>query len=145
MCAATHAGRPASLKEILLKGTLKEVERIVQNLKTEVHLITAGSHPNSLPIYGVMNTDMGCLKIVMAFAPNGTLHELFDVDPATPLADDIQLDYAIQLCHGFIYLHDKKVVHMDLKNVNALRPCCCRCTFGYPHMFVCMCIYVCVA
>jgi len=93
---------------------------------------------------------MGFLKIVMAFATNGTLRELLDEDPATPLADDVQQDYVIQLCHGFIYLHDKKVAHMDFKSLNVLRSCCCRCTFGYTHTCVCVvyvyvwCVCVCV-
>jgi len=110
-------------------------------------MINRFSHPNILPTYGVMTTVMGFLKIVMAFAPNGTLRELLDEDPATSLADDIHQDYVIQLCHGFIYLHDKKVAHMEFKSLNVLRSCCCHCTFRYTCMFVCrcgMCVCVCV-
>jgi hypothetical protein len=119
--AATYAGQPAALKEIPVKGSLKEVDRIMQNFKTEVHLITGFSHPNVLPTYGVITTDIGFLKIVMAFAPGGTLRELLDADPATPLSKDTQMDYVTQLCHGFIYLHDMKVAHMDFKSLNVLR------------------------
>jgi len=54
-------------------------------------------------------------------APDGKLRELLEVDPGTPLPDKIQKDYAIQLCHGFIDLHDKRVAHMDFKILNVLR------------------------
>ena len=119
--AVTYAGQPAALKEIPVKGSLKEIDRIMRNFKTEVHLINGFSHPNVLQTYGVITTELGFLKIVMAFAPDGNLRELLDADPSTPLPDDIQKDYVIQLCHGFIYLHDKKVAHMDFKSLNVLR------------------------
>jgi len=84
-------------------------------------------------------------KIVMAFAPDGTLRELLDVDPSTPLDDDNQQDYVIQLCHGFIYLHDKKVAHMGFKSLNVLRSCCCRRTLHiWTNTCVRVCVYMCV-
>jgi len=119
--AATYAGQPAALKEIPVKGSLKEVDRIMKNFKTEVHLITGFSHPNVFPSYGVITTEIGFLKIVMVFAPGGTLRELLDADPATPLSKKTQMDYVTQLCHGFIYLHAMNVAHMDFKSLNVLR------------------------
>ena len=118
---ATYAGHPAAMKEIPVTGPLRQVERVLINFKTEVDLINGFSHPNILQTYGVITTNIGFLTIVMAFAPDGTLRELLDMDPASPLPEDTQRDYVTQLCHGFIYLHAKKVAHMDFKSLNVLR------------------------
>ena len=144
--AATYAGRPAALKEIPVKGSLKEVERIMKNFKSEVYMINGFSHPNVLRTYGVITTELGFLKIVMAFAPDGNLRELLDADPATPLPDATQRDYIMQLCHGFIYLHDKKVAHMDFKSLNVLRSDVLAYLDIYTciNMYVGVCVFVCV-
>ena len=118
---ATYAGHPAAVKEILVQGSLKQVERIVNNFKTEVDLINGFSHPNILQTYGVITSSTSFLTIVMAFAPDDTLRELLDVDPATSLSKEMQMDYVTQLCHGFVYLHAKKVAHVDFKSLNVLR------------------------
>ena len=140
--AATYAGQPAALKEIPVKGSLKEVDRIMKNFKSEVYMINGFSHPNVLLTYGVITTELGFLKIVMAFAPDGNLRELLDADPATPLPDATQRDYIMQLCYGFIYLHDKKVAHMDFKSLNVLRSG----VLAYLDIYTCinMCVFVCV-
>ena len=121
MYRATYAGHPAAVKEIPVTGSLQQVERTVNNFKTEVDLINGFSHPNILQTYGVITTNAVFLTIVMAFAPDGTLRELLDMDPALPLSEGTQRDYVTQLCHGFIYLHAMNVAHMDFKSLNVLR------------------------
>jgi len=95
MMSAYNHRQPAALKEIPVKESLKEMDRIMKNFKTQVYLINGFLHPNVLPTYGVITTDIGFLKIVMAFAPYGTLRELLDADPTMPLLEDIQRDYNI--------------------------------------------------
>jgi len=113
------------------------VERICNNFKTEVN---GFSHPNILQTYGVITSSTNFLTIVMAFAPDSTLRELLDVDLATPLSKETQMDYVTQLCHGFIYLHAKKVARMDFKSLNVLRSVAVVCM---DDMHVCVCVCTC--
>ena len=135
---ATYAGHPAAVKEIPVTGSLQQVERTVNNFKTEVDLINGFSHPNILQTYGVITTNAAFLTIVMAFAPDGTLRELLDIDQATPLSEETQRDYVTQLCHGFMYLHAKKVAHMDFKSLNVLRSVVIFCRTIHECVFACL-------
>ena len=54
----------------------------------------------------------------MELAPDGSLRDLLDKDPDTPLPKDTQLDYIKQLCRGMKYLHGMKIAHRDLKSLN---------------------------
>jgi len=54
----------------------------------------------------------------MEYAPDGSLRDLLDKNPDTPLPKDTQLDYIKQLCHGMKYLHDMNIAHRDFKSLN---------------------------
>ena len=93
---------------------------MVQAFMREVDLTTRLRHPNIVQIFGVVTSDANYLKVVMDYAPDGSLRDFLDQNPTEPLSEMAQLNYIKQLCHGIEYLHGAKVAHRDLKSLNVL-------------------------
>ena len=95
-------------------------EEKFRKFKREIDLAARLRHPNINQIYGVITTASNCLKVVMEYAPGGSLRSELDEKPDTPLPEDIQLKWSKELCHGMKYLHGMKIAHQDLKSLNVL-------------------------
>ena len=63
---------------------------------------------------------MGKLHIVMDFAEGGDLHNLLKQTSASGrlLPEDLVIDYFVQLCLAMKHVHDRKVLHRDIKSQN---------------------------
>ena len=118
---ATYAGQPAAMKVVQLQGTILKKEKLTKAFMTEIDLTMRLRHPNVIQVYGVITTDANCLKVIMDYAPDGSLRELLDENPTVLLPQETQIKYVKQLCHGLQYLHDSKVAHRDFKSLNVLR------------------------
>ena len=117
---ATYAGQPAAVKVIIVTGTLLQREKKARDFKREIELASRLRHPNINQIYGVITTVSNCLKVVMEYAPGGSLRSELDEKPDTPLPEDIQLKWSKEVCQGMKYLHGMKIAHRDLKSLNVL-------------------------
>ena len=109
------------MKVVRLEGTILKKERITKEFMTEIDLTIRLRHPNVIQVYGVITTDANCLKVIMDYAPDGSLRELLDENATVLLPQETQIKYVKQLCHGLQYLHDCKVAHRDFKSLNVLR------------------------
>ena len=118
---AIYAGQLAAMKVVRVEGTLLRRQRIAMDFMQEVDITTRLRHPNIIQIYGVVTSGTKCLKVVMDYAPDGSLRDLLDQDPLVPLPMTTQLNYIKQLCYGIEYLHGSKVAHRDFKSLNVLR------------------------
>ncbi|KAF9445045.1 kinase-like protein, partial [Macrolepiota fuliginosa MF-IS2] len=74
-------------------------------------------HPNILPFYGVYYLDEACKRIclVSPWMDNGNLAEYLRGNPTTP-----RRLFMYDIINGLSYLHDKSIVHGDLKAANVL-------------------------
>lgn len=118
---ATYAGQPAAMKVVQLEGTILKKEKLIKAFMTEIDLTIRLRHPNVIQVYGVITADANCLKVIMDYAPDGSLREFLDENPTVLLPQETQIKYVKQLCHGLQYLHDSKVAHKDFKSLNVLR------------------------
>ena len=86
---------------------------------SEVDILVRLRHPNILSVFGLIDDDVTCLQLVMAFASLGELGVyLRQSTDSLPL--DQQLGFCLQICYGLRYLHSQNVAHRDLKSLNIL-------------------------
>eukprot|EP00050_Salpingoeca_kvevrii_P008276 m.301917 g.301917 ORF g.301917 m.301917 type:complete len:439 (-) comp14966_c0_seq1:442-1758(-) len=74
-------------------------------------------HPNVLQFRGVY-FHQGHLHLVTEFASNGTL--LDRIRSGDPLSWLARLSWSRDLAHGMQYLHERRIIHRDLKSENCL-------------------------
>jgi hypothetical protein len=103
------------------KFAMKSVQGIVTN-ETE---ISAGlSHPQIVRVFGVSTNKGNSSNLIMELM-SGDLHKYIHMDhprcdETRPFELDIAVDVMLQIAEGMQYLHDKQIVHRDLKSCNIL-------------------------
>ena len=94
---------------------LKPKER--DEAKKEIKLLASFHHPNIVR-YRDSFLEAGILNIVMDFAEGGDLHGLLKAQGTRSLPEEQVLDYYVQLCLAMKHVHDRKVLHRDIKSQN---------------------------
>ncbi len=89
----------------------------VEKFRLEARTIATLVHPHIVRVldFGVQD---GTPYLLMDYAPNGSLRQLFPAD--TPLAPAMILPYLKQIADGLQYAHDQRLVHRDIKPENML-------------------------
>ena len=87
--------------------------------RKEVSILGALKHPNIIE-YKNSFEDGGFLCIVMAFAEGGDLTGKIKSQMALRkgFGEDQILDWFVQICLGLKHVHDRKILHRDLKSQN---------------------------
>lgn len=106
------------VKFIRLPGFDPMAETIVsQDFAKQVQLIATLNHPNILPIYGHGTLEKQFHYFVMRYAPLGSLAKRLQAGPLS-LAETLAI--VAQICQALTFLHQRGVVHRDLKPNNIL-------------------------
>lgn len=90
-----------------------------EEAKKEIKLLASFNHPNIVR-YRDSFLERNQLHIVMDYAEGGDLHGLLQrtADAKQRLPEDLVLDYFVQLCLAMKHVHDRKVLHRDIKSQN---------------------------
>ena len=111
-------GKLFALKEILLPTN--HAPNFVQLLLDEVALVASLDHPNLVKYYAsAIDDKTGMASIFMEYVPNGSLGSLTRNMPE-PIGEPLASKYLRQVLLGLQYLHDKSVMHRDIKCDNVL-------------------------
>ena len=94
---------------------LKPKER--DEAKKEIKLLASFHHPNIVR-YRDAFLEQGVLNIVMDYAEGGDLSNLLKEQGTRHLREEQVLDYFVQLCLAMKHVHDRKVLHRDIKSQN---------------------------
>jgi len=96
--------------------TQKEVEEI----KKEAHILKVLKHPNIIQFRDLYMNKKQRLCIVMDYAEAGDLAGVLDkyVKKNSYLSEEQILDWFAQICLAIKHIHDRKIVHRDLKSQN---------------------------
>ncbi|MGB8348356.1 MAG: serine/threonine-protein kinase [Ktedonobacteraceae bacterium] len=99
----------------VLHGQLpaEDVEQFLQEARTLVRL--EHSHIIRVLDFGIEDD---APYLVMAYAPNGTVRQLYPKGSVLPLARIVS--YTAQIASALQYLHDQKLIHRDIKPENLL-------------------------
>jgi serine/threonine protein kinase len=109
-----YLGTQAAVK--VLKTSLSNASDLERFLK-EARIIAHLSHPNIVRVldFGVTNETP---FLVMDYAPNGTLRQLYPKGTQLPISTIIP--YVKHSANALQYAHDKKLIHRDVKPENML-------------------------
>ena len=107
-----------ALKTVILEKLNKREQ---ENSVNEVRILASVNHPNVIGYKEAFWDDTGSsLNIVMEYADDGDLHSKIEKMKKAGgfFKEPIIWSYAIQMIEGLKALHDKKIMHRDLKSAN---------------------------
>ncbi|KPA83423.1 protein kinase-like protein [Leptomonas pyrrhocoris] len=107
-------GRLVAVKYINIVSQSPEA---LSSVKAEVNMLRELSHPNIIRYYGA-HTIHETMLVFMEFAVGGSLTSI--VRKFTQLTEAVMQLYTHQILQGLLYLHEKGVVHRDIKGENIL-------------------------
>ncbi|GAM22199.1 hypothetical protein SAMD00019534_053740 [Acytostelium subglobosum LB1] len=97
---------------------LKEGEKQTKETMQEVRLLSDLRHPNIVEFYESFLHDKQHLCIIMAFCEGGDLFSTLKARNKDHLDERQVLDWFVQISLALLYMHQKKVIHRDLKTQN---------------------------
>ena len=84
----------------------------------EAKILEAFSHPNIIAFKEVYRTKRGKLCIVMEHAAGGDLKSKILAQKGAPFSENQILDWFVQTALAVKHMHDRKVLHRDIKAAN---------------------------
>ncbi|XP_061578856.1 serine/threonine-protein kinase Nek5-like [Cololabis saira] len=85
--------------------------------KKEVTLLSKMKHPNIVSFLTSFQ-ESGSLFIVMEYCDGGDLLKKINMQRGVPFAEAQIVDWFVQICLGLKHIHDRKVLHRDIKAQN---------------------------
>ncbi|KAM9358014.1 serine/threonine-protein kinase Nek1 [Symphorus nematophorus] len=107
-------GRQYVIKEIGISG-MSSKER--QESRKEVAVLANMSHPNIVQ-YKESFEEGGCLYIVMDYCEGGDLFKKINSQKGVLFSEEQILDWFVQICLALKHVHDRKILHRDIKSQN---------------------------
>ncbi|XP_071342924.1 serine/threonine-protein kinase Nek1 isoform X3 [Trachinotus anak] len=107
-------GRQYVIKEIGISG-MPSKER--QESRKEVAVLAKMSHPNIVQ-YKESFEEGGCLYIVMDYCEGGDLFKKINSQKGELFREEQILDWFVQICLALKHVHDRKILHRDIKSQN---------------------------
>ncbi|CAE6441805.1 unnamed protein product, partial [Rhizoctonia solani] len=108
-------GTPVAIKTLRSSYSPGEVDRVYhKRAAEEIYTWSKCNHPNVARLMGLA-VFRDCLAMVSGWEKNGTLTKYLEYNPS---ANRCQL--SISISAGLAYLHDRKIIHGDLKGANVL-------------------------
>ncbi|NWU58682.1 NEK1 kinase, partial [Dromas ardeola] len=111
---AKENGQQYVIKEInISKMSNKEREES----RREVAVLANMKHPN-IVLYRESFEENGCLYIVMDYCEGGDLFKKINAQKGILFSEDQILDWFVQICLALKHIHDRKILHRDIKSQN---------------------------
>ncbi|KAJ1946163.1 mitogen-activated protein kinase kinase kinase [Linderina macrospora] len=92
-------------------------EEAIRMMHTEVELLKDLDHENIVQLLGFEITG-GLMSMFLEYVPGGTVHSL--VQQHGPLPEPVVHSFLKQIVAGLQYLHDRGILHRDIKGPNIL-------------------------
>uniref|UniRef100_A0A673CRZ2 non-specific serine/threonine protein kinase n=1 Tax=Sphaeramia orbicularis TaxID=375764 RepID=A0A673CRZ2_9TELE len=83
--------------------------------KKEVTLLSKMKHQNIVGFIGSFQ-ERNSLYIVMEYCDGGDLLKKINMQRGVPFTEEQVMDWFVQICLGLKHIHDKKVLHRDIKS-----------------------------
>ncbi|XP_020661142.3 serine/threonine-protein kinase Nek1 isoform X1 [Pogona vitticeps] len=107
-------GKQYVIKEInISKMSNKEREES----RREVAVLANMKHPN-IVLYRESFEEGGCLFIVMDYCEGGDLFKKINAQKGVLFSEDQIMDWFVQICLALKHVHDRKILHRDIKSQN---------------------------
>ncbi len=110
----------------------KAVHFMIANSHFQVKVLSQMKHPNIVG-YQESFEDGGSLYIAMDYCDAGDLYKKISDQRGKLFSEDQVLNWFVQICLGLKHVHDRKILHRDIKS-QVKSPYC----FVEPHTCTCM-------
>ncbi|XP_064418147.1 serine/threonine-protein kinase Nek1 [Latimeria chalumnae] len=107
-------GRQYVIKEINI-SRMSSKER--EESRREVAVLANMKHPNIVQ-YKESFEESGCLYIVMDYCEGGDLFKRINTQKGILFSEDQIMDWFVQICLALKHVHDRKILHRDIKSQN---------------------------
>ncbi|XP_057696978.1 serine/threonine-protein kinase Nek1 isoform X3 [Corythoichthys intestinalis] len=107
-------GHQYVIKEVSISGMS---EKARQESRKEVAVLANMSHPNIVK-YKESFEEGGCLYIVMGYCEGGDLFKKINSQRGILFPEEQILDWFVQICLALKHIHDRKILHRDIKSQN---------------------------
>ncbi|NXC41577.1 NEK1 kinase, partial [Penelope pileata] len=107
-------GQQYVIKEINIS---KMSNREREESRREVAVLANMKHPN-IVLYRESFEENGCLYIVMDYCEGGDLYKKINAQKGILFSEDQILDWFVQICLALKHIHDRKILHRDIKSQN---------------------------
>ena len=104
------------LKEIKT-SQFNEKER--EDVRQEVDLLSQLIHPN-IVAYHESFAEKNCFYIVMEYCDASDLYNKINRQRGKLFPEQLILSYFVQICKALQFIHDRKILHRDIKSQNIL-------------------------
>ncbi|KAM5234753.1 serine/threonine-protein kinase Nek1 isoform 9-T10 [Hipposideros larvatus] len=111
---STEDGKQYVIKEINI-SRMSSKER--KESRREVAVLANMKHPNIVQ-YKESFEENGALYIVMDYCEGGDLFKRINAQKGTLFQEDQILDWFVQICLALKHVHDRKILHRDIKSQN---------------------------
>ncbi|XP_010140241.1 PREDICTED: serine/threonine-protein kinase Nek1 [Buceros rhinoceros silvestris] len=111
---AKENGQQYVIKEINI-SEMSNKER--EESRREVAVLANMKHPN-IVLYRESFEENGCLYIVMDYCEGGDLFKKINAQKGVLFSEDQILDWFVQICLALKHIHDRKILHRDIKSQN---------------------------
>eukprot|EP01004_Peranema_trichophorum_P003793 NODE_275_length_3048_cov_67.677949_g239_i0.p1 GENE.NODE_275_length_3048_cov_67.677949_g239_i0~~NODE_275_length_3048_cov_67.677949_g239_i0.p1 ORF type:complete len:650 (+),score=114.08 NODE_275_length_3048_cov_67.677949_g239_i0:75-2024(+) len=103
-------GLEVAWNEVHLKGGVQD------KMRHEVQLLQQLNHPNIIKIYDYWeDIERNMLVFITELMTSGTLREFIIKQRSQTVRRKIMKNFCVQILEGLRYLHDKHIIHRDLK------------------------------
>lgn len=114
LCQDNKSGQLVVIKEIAMKNLSLQEQR---DAKKETTILASLHHPNIIGYKGSFMKN-NVLHIIMDYADNGDLFAQIQKAKGTHFKEDQILDWFVQICLALKHIHDRKILHRDIKCQN---------------------------
>eukprot|EP00826_Nyctotherus_ovalis_P039715 TRINITY_DN3837_c0_g1_i15.p1 TRINITY_DN3837_c0_g1~~TRINITY_DN3837_c0_g1_i15.p1 ORF type:complete len:212 (+),score=43.19 TRINITY_DN3837_c0_g1_i15:271-906(+) len=98
--------------------------------RKEAKILSVLKHPSIVNFREVFTTVSNKLCIVMDYADGGDLHARVKGNRGRFFSENQILDWLTQMCLGLKHVHDRKIIHRDIKAQNVFLTSTNRCLLG---------------
>ncbi|KAM9468979.1 serine/threonine-protein kinase Nek3 [Clarias gariepinus] len=109
--------KPDQVKWVMKEIRLPKAGGRAERARAEAVLLSRMKHPNIVKFRESFEDD-GHLYIVMEFCSRGDLFQRMQEQKGSLFPEDLILRWFSQMCLGTKHIHDKRVLHRDLKSKN---------------------------
>lgn len=114
LVTSNENGRQYVIKEISI-SRMSNKER--EESRREVAVLANMKHPNIVQ-YKESFEESGCLYIVMDYCEGGDLFKRINTQKGILFPEEKILDWFVQICLALKHVHDRKILHRDIKSQN---------------------------